>query len=380
VSRKAGQGEGTRPTKRADGRWAVAVTLPGSGTRRWFYGSTRKEAVEKLAAALRDVQQGRPLPPGRLTVGEYLERWLQTVRGRLRPSTHQSYQHYCRKHLSPRLGRHALGALQPLDVSHALADMAAAGLSARSCQYARASLRSALNDASRWGLLGERNAASLADVPKGPAKSGAPLEAAEAVTLLAAAAEEPIGPLVTVMLASGLRLGEALGLRWDDVDMKHSYLKVRSTLVRVRGQNWRLGPPKSESSTRTVPLIPLAREALRIQGDRQQFDRQRPSAAWDDYGAGGFVFASSVGTPLDGTNVLHAFKRVLHRADLPTSYRLHDLRHSTATYLLSAGVDPRVVMQIMGWSQVSMLKRYQHVLPAMLADAAGRLEAVFPAR
>jgi len=198
MTRKAGQGEGTRPTKRADGRWAVAVTLPGSGTRRWFYGKTRKEAVEKLNAAQRDVQQGRPLAPGRLTVEQYLQRWLETVRGRLRPSTHHSYLHYCRKHLVPRLGRHTLAALQPLDVSQALADMAAGGLSPRTCQYARAILRSALHDASRWGLLGERNAAGLADVPKGPAREGAPLEPAQATLLLAAAADQPIGPMVAV--------------------------------------------------------------------------------------------------------------------------------------------------------------------------------------
>ncbi len=132
-------------------------------------------------------------------------------------------------------------------MSHALADMAAVGLSPRTCQYARAILRSALHDASRWGLLGERNAAGLADVPKGLAKEGAPLEPEQASTLLASAADQPIGPLVTVLLASGLRLGEALGLRWDDVDLERSRLQVRSTLVRVRGEHWRLGPPKSQS-------------------------------------------------------------------------------------------------------------------------------------
>jgi integrase len=289
------------------------------------------------------------------------------------------YAHYCHKHLVPRLGRYTLVGLQPLDVSQALADMAANGLSPRTCQYARAILRSALHDASRWGLLGERNAAGLADVPKGPAKEGAPLEPAQASVLLGAAADEPIGPLVAVLLASGLRLGEALGLRWDDVELEPGRLLVRSTLVRVRGQPWRLGPPKSQSGARIVPLISVALEALCTQRERQQFDRQRAGEAWQDHAAGGFVFSSSIGTPLDGTNALHALKRVLRRAGLPTSFRLHDLRHSTATYLLAGGVDPRIVMQIMGWSQISMLKRYQHVLPAMLTDAADRLQAVFPA-
>jgi site-specific recombinase XerD len=103
--------------------------------------------------------------------------------------------------------------------------------------------------------------------------------------------------------------------------------------------------------------------------------RRKAGEAWQDYD---LVFPSAVGTPLDGTNVYHSFKRLLKDANLPTTYRVHDLRHSTATYLLAAGVDPRIVMNIMGWSQVSMLKRYQHVLPAMLDDAAVRLEAVLP--
>ena len=89
-------------------------------------------------------------------------------------------------------------------------------------------------------------------------------------------------------------------------------------------------------------------------------------------------FPSAIGTPLDGTNVYKAFKRLSHQAGLPMTFRLHDLRHSTATYLLAAGVDPRIVMQIMGWSQVSMLKRYEHVLPSMLDDAAQGLERVLP--
>ena len=102
----------------------------------------------------------------------------------------------------------------------------------------------------------------------------------------------------------------------------------------------------------------------------------RPAALeWHDYD---LVFPSANGNPLDGTNVYHEFKKLLAKAGLPIAYRVHDLRHSTATYLLAAGVDGRIVMQVMGWSQVSMLKRYQHVLDPMLRDAGERLESVFP--
>jgi integrase len=295
----------------------VAVTLPGSGARRWFYGKTRKAAVEKLNSALRDVQQGPPLPPGRLSVEEYLERWLETVRGRLRPSTHQSYVSYCHTHLVPDWAvtpwaRYNHSTCRRRWRIYGCRWLVSANMPVRTCNFAiRATRRKSLGHARRT----ERG--RPCGRAEGPSKEGAPLEPAQATVLLATAADQPISALVAVLLASGLRLGEALGLRWDDVDLEHRRLLVRSTLVRVRGQGWLLGPPKSVSGTRIVPLIPVALDALRTQRDRQQFDRQRAPAVWGDYGAGGFVITSSIGTPLDGPNAL---KRVLRQAGLPPAF------------------------------------------------------------
>jgi 3-dehydroquinate dehydratase-2 len=126
---------------------------------------------------------------------------------------------------------------------------------------------------------------------------------------------------------------------------------------------------------RTTGPLPTAIGQVRFPVIEVHVSNQKAGEAWQDYD---LAFFSAMGTPLDGTNVYHAFKRLLKQAGLPLSCRVHDLRHSTATYLLVGGVDPRIVMQIMGWSQVSMLKRYQHVLPAMLDDAAARLESVLP--
>jgi site-specific recombinase XerD len=150
---------------------------------------------------------------------------------------------------------------------------------------------------------------------------------------------------------------------------------VAAVRERLRGRPWRFTEPKSESGRRTIPLTAPAVAALRAQRRRAAEMRVKVADTWQDHD---LVFPSAVGTPLDGTNVYHEYKKLLKKASLPSSHRPHDLRHSTATYLLHAGVDPRIVMEIMGWSQISMLKRYQHILPAMLDDAAARLESVLP--
>ena len=207
-----------------------------------------------------------------------------------------------------------------------------------------------------------------------PASSPA-LNPAAANRLLEAARGHRLEYLFTFMLATGLRLGEALALRWCDVDLAGGSANVQHTLEYLTGRPWRIAEPKSASGKRVVPLIGSALAGLRAQRDRQQFDQQRVGEAWQD---NDLVFPNALGTPVSPTNAYHEFKKLLARAGLPTTHGVHDLRHSTATYLLAAGVDGRIVMSIMGWSQVSMLKRYQHVLSPMLADAATRLEAVFP--
>ncbi len=151
---------------------------------------------------------------------------------------------------------------------------------------------------------------------------------------------------------------------------------MRYTLQRLRGQPWRFAEPKSASGPQTVPLAAPPIAAPRAQRRNVAERRLKLGEAWQDYD---LVFPSEIGTLLDGTNVLHAFKRILAKAGLQLTHLVHDLRRRTAPYLMAAGVTVRVVMEIMGWSQVGMVMRYQPVLPEVLDDAAARLEAFFPA-
>jgi integrase len=223
-----------------------------------------------------------------------------------------------------------------------------------------------------------RNVAELVKAPRVTQPEVQPLDLQAVTALLQASRGHRFEYLIALLLGSGLRLGEALALRWDDVDRQHASINVCHTLERIPGKPWRIVEPKSDSGRRVVPLIGPAADSLRAQRKRVA-ELRLAACQWVDNDLvfpnvkrtpGGIIFRG--GDPLDGTNVYHELQKLLANAGLPPA-RVHDLRHGTATYLLGAGVQPRVVMAIMGWSQVSMLKRYQHVLDSMLA-AAERLE------
>jgi len=371
---RRGNNEGGIYQRESDGLWCASVSVE-SGKRKVLYGKTREDVASKLVTALNDVKNGLTLPSYRMTLGAFLEQWLaDVVWQRNRPSTAQGYEFYVRKYIIPALGRHQIRKLTPQQVQRFLNETHAKGLAPRTGQYIRAILRRALNQALRWELVA-RNVATLADPPPGRSPEMRPLTTADARQFLAAARGHRHEHLFAVLLGTGLRIGEALALRWSDVDLDDGVVTVRHALERIHGRPWRLAVPKSESGKRLVPLIGPAAEALRAQRTLALEMRLAVGAAWQDLD---FVFPTAIGTPGDQSNVYHQFKKLLRQAGLPDCYRVHDLRHSTATYLLAAGVPDRLVMGIMGHSQLSMTMRYQHVLPSMLKEAAARLEAIFP--
>jgi integrase len=233
-------------------------------------------------------------------------------------------------------------------------------------------LRVALNRAVKLQLV-QRNVLLLADPPKVTTAEIYPLTPEQAASLLAAAQGNRHEHLYAMLVATGLRLGEAQALRWQDVDLPGGKLRVRHTLLWLGAREpWVLAEPKSERGKRVVPLIGPAAAALQAQRDRQAFERRM---AGEVYADNGFVFTDPLGGPVSASSVDHDFKKLLRQAGLPTTHRVHDLRHSTATYLLGAGVPGRVVMDILGHSNMAMTHHYQNVLSGMLTEAATALEA-----
>lgn len=256
-----------------------------------------------------------------------------------------------------------------------LAAKSSAGLSPRSVTYIRDVLSRALNRAVQWGLLA-RNPAPLVPAPKDRKHAMAVLTPEHARRFLDAVKGDRLEALYTAALALGLRRGEALGLRWDDVDLAAGTLTVRHQLQRLNG-HLVLSEPKSDESRRTVWLPEVVTNALRQHRVRQLEDRIAAGPAWLDDGAGGgFIFTTGIGTPIDERNLSRAFTRLVASADLPPM-RFHDLRHSAASLLLAQGVPARMVQELLGHSNITLtLGTYSHIIPQLARDTADRMNAL----
>lgn len=297
------------------------------------------------------------------------------VKPNVRSWTYAGYEVHVRLHLKPTLGRVPLDKLTPLQVKQLLNRKIADGMKPKSVRYIRGTLRTALNEAMRWGLIG-RNPAALVDGPRVEHYEIQPLTPEEARTFLNAMKGDRLQALYSVALTMGLRQGEALGLRWQDIDLEMGYLRVAKQLQRIDGK-FELVEPKTARSRRTVAMPATIVSALRDHRDTQRRERQIAGERWTDIG---LVFTTPLGKPLDGTALTKEFHRHLERAGLPQR-RFHDLRHSCATLLLVQGVSPRVVMDVLGHSQIALtMNTYSHVIPELRRQAAERMDELINER
>jgi integrase len=215
-----------------------------------------------------------------------------------------------------------------------------------------------------------RNVATLVDAPTARRDEVQPLTAADARKILDLAKDLPNGTRWSVALALGLRQGEALGLLWDAVDLDAGTLTVRRALQRQAGKGLVLVEPKSRAGRRTIKLPDALRDALRTHRARQAEQRLAAANTWEDRG---FVFCQPNGRPIDARRDWLDWKAVLKAAGIRDA-RLHDARHTAATLLLQQGVPARVVMEILGHSQISLtLGTYSHVVPELAHEAAERM-------
>lgn len=376
MTKKRGQNEGTI-FQRADGKWVSRISLGYDAIahrrrQKTFYGVTKEEVRRKLTEALRGKDLGLNVSPKVQTVESFLGSWLETVvRPRVRPKTFVSYEQIIRNHLIPGIGYFELQRLTPQQVQAFLNAKAETGLSV---EHLRRVLRTALTQAMKWDLI-PRNVAALVSVPKTRQHQFAYLAPEQAKTFVAAVRGTPLEALFTVALTMGLRLNEALGLRWADVDLEVGKIRVHSQLHRTKAKV-EFVEPKTARSRRTIPLPNFAIETLRHHKARQAEMRLFNADVWKDYD---LVFTSSVGTPPDERNIRRTLTVILERAGLPRM-RFHDLRHSCATLLLSQGVDVRTIMETLGHSQIALtMNTYSHVVPELQRVASQKMDALLGA-
>lgn len=365
---RGGYGAGSIYRRKSDGIWCAAIF---TGTKqRVLYGKTRQEAMAKLVAAQAALARGHLAKQHPPTVAEFLRLWLSTsVKPRVRLTTYTGYQINVEKHLVPTLGKIRLDELTPRHVQEMMNDRLRAGLSTKTVSYVHQVLRTALGVAVRWDIV-SRNVAKLVDVPRIDRKVINPLTPDEARTFLTAIRGHRLEALFSVALALGLRQGEALGLSWEDVDFKGGTLRVRNQLQRI---DLILVPPKTEKSRRTLVMPPMIVKHLREHQKRQVAEKLWAGSSWSETG---LVFANKTGGPTHARHVIEEFHKALESAGM-RRIRFHDLRHSCATLLLVQGVSPRVVMEVLGHSEIALtMNVYSHVLPELQRDAATKMQSI----
>jgi len=367
---KRGNGEGSI-SRRKNGTWRAEYTVytAEGRKRKTLYGKTRREVAEKLAKAIADRNGGIVYDAGKLTVGEYLDRWLSdSVRDTVRQRTYERYESIVRVHIKPTLGRIKLKTLAPAHVRGLYREKLGAGLSPRTVQYIHVTLHKALKQAVRDELI-PRNASDSIKAPRPTKKEIRPLSPDQARAFLDAARGDRFETLYVLAVHCGLREGELLGLKWEDVDLDAGTLAVRRTLSETRTGH-RFEAPKNGKGRR-IKLTTGAMKALRRHRKAQLEERLRAAGLWEDHG---LVFPNQVGKTMNAKNLTaRSFKQILERAGLPRTVRVHDLRHTCATILLKVGQHPKYVQELLGHANIGItLDTYSHVLPGMgdgLADA-----------
>lgn len=352
-------------------RARVSPTDPVTGKRHWrrISAPLKRECEDLVRQAFADnAERGRPASSR--TLRSYLSEWVASIEGTVRPQTRQRYAREIDLHLLPRIGDIRLDRLTAQHIQSAYGALLRSGLSPSTVRLAHAVLDRALRDAVRRGTM-PRNPADHVDLPRKVEPELVVWSLEEARRFDKASEGNRLHALFRLALLGGLRRGELLGLMWQDVNWERSTVSVQRSMSKGES-GFVLGETKTRSGRRSVKLPPSCMESL-----RRHLEEQDRALGIRRLNPEGFVFTSSLGTPLHPNSLMAEYERVVAAAGVPR-IRFHDLRHTSATLLLSSGVHPRVVQERLGHSDIAMtLGRYSHVLEDVQQSAADALGRAF---
>lgn len=356
-------------------RYRVAIgTNSKTGARRWASKGgfpTKRAAREAMTAVLANADRGVVVERSPLTVGQYLDQWIEDVGGGLKPTTLGGYRQAVSR-LKRMIGDVKLQELRPLTVERAYQQLLSSGLAAKTVRNTHTVLRRALADAERLDLV-VRNAAAAARPPSVRRKEQETWTPEELSRFLASVADHRLFAAFVLSATTGMRRGELMGLRWRDVDLDAGRLSIVSTITTVNGRAVE-SSTKTNKSRRRISLDAGTLEVLREHQDRQSAEREHAGKLWT---ASGLVFTREDGTALHPDRFSHLFVRLSRKAGLP-AIRLHDLRHTYATLALEAGVHPKIVSERLGHATTGItLDLYSHVAPSMDQQAAETIAGLF---
>ena len=364
------------------GTWMGAATLgfdveKNKPQRKYFYGKTRKEVQEKISDAAQRMKNGQA-EPSKMLLAEWMDTWLhEYMKPSVRATTWESYETQIRKHIKPALGHIRLSQLQTSSLQKLYnektdggrADGKDGGLSPRSVKYIHTVLHSALEQAKKERMI-MINPADSVKLPKQQKKEIQYMESADLTKFFQAAKGTKYFPAYYLELATGLRRGELLAIRWQDVDFKNHTVTVNQNLVRVKGKGLIFQPPKTKLANRTISIPADVTEVLKFHKRKQDSQREAAGVAWLN---NDLVFCNEIGQPLDPRSFTHYFERLLKNADIPP-VTFHGLRHTYATMALQEGVDIRTTQENLGHHAAAFtLDVYSSVTDKMKKEATDKI-------
>ncbi len=380
-----------RPTgsirERSKGNFQIRYTLgidPNTNKAKRIevtHKGTYDSAKQELRRLLKSVDDNQHVEPTKIRVGEFLTQWLKTTKAQVSPATHERYEALVNHYLIPAFGTHLLSKLTPMHLQAAYniwgvegrRDKKEGGLSPRTRVHLHRVLKSALKNAVQLQLLG-RNPADAVKPPKAKKAAITVLTVEQSTVLLEALKPYRIYWPVLLAVSTGMRRGEILALRWKNVDFNSGTVRVIESLERT-SKGLRFKSPKTEK-TRAVVLPAHALEELRTWKEAQAKELHGYSAVQSEET---LVCGTREGDPMNPAQLTHVFIDCIRKfSGIVPKVRFHDLRHSHATQLLTAGIHPKIAQERLGHSTITTtLDLYSHVTNTMQADAATRLDTAF---
>lgn len=387
---KRGHGDGSPRYNPEKGYWEARFSYKdpatGESKRKMFTGKNQKEALNKGRKWVQEIENGLMPNADKLTTGDWIDRWLTDyVKQNVRVKSYDKYEGYLRLYVKPLLGNLPITKVKSPDVQRLFNDLLTnggkdgKGLSSETVRVTRRYLIMCFDKAVKLGFL-MKNVIKDTDPPKKVKKEIQPLNKVQAEQLTAVAKKFGEMPHVVILLAlsTGMRLGEIFGLKWSDIDLNKGIIHVqRSVATSVKGQPFQ--EPKTAKSRRKIPVPASVVKDLRLYKKWQEWQQHLIGDTWED---NDLVITNKIGRTYDTGNFTNRiFKGLLKQAGIDSSFKFHDLRHTHATLLLLAGVNPKIVQERLGHSTITMtLDTYSHLLPDMQDSAVKALEEILNAR
>lgn len=357
-------GEGSIFHSKAQNTWMAEIVLP-DGTKKRKKNKLQRVVRSWLESEKEALRRGTWVSTEAVMYGDFLDRYLkEAATHSLRPKTLESYTYVINKHIRPALGQKRIVAIRPDHLTKLYSDVLESGLSKHTVRYLHRIIRKTLNIALQWGLVG-RNVSEAVKSPTPPIQEIKPLTVTEVKHLLKVLEGDRLYAFYALICTTGLRKGEALGLQKSSLDLDNGTITVRHSLAHIYGKGLTLMEPKSEKSRREL-AIPAS--AVDLLGRHLAVHSLNSN----------FVFATSHGTPFSPRNILRHFKGKLIEAGLPTSTRIHDLRHSFISWLIQSGQDIKTIQAVAGHSQIQVtLDVYGHLMPGAMRGASDKVQKMF---